>query len=139
MQLVRSHKRSIRAPCLAVHFSPDFSENLYRPLIPPPIKALCYTALTELFEYLPKCKANPNDVAVRQKLQLASWESLWPIRLENYRCHSILMSTGSHSDLFGSALGPSHALGHKLGAAYGIPHGEDVSMRVQLSIFLSYE
>lgn len=81
-------------------------ENLYRPLVTPPIKALCYQALRDLFENLPKSKANPQDVAVRQKLQLASWMSLWPMKLEKY-----------------SALGLSHALGHKLGAAYGIPHG----------------
>jgi len=81
-------------------------ENLYRPLIPPPIKYLCYAALVDLFKYLPASKANPQAVDVRQKLQLASWMSLWPIKLERY-----------------SALGLSHALGHKLGATYSIPHG----------------
>ena len=60
-------------------------ENLYRPLVTPPIKALCYQALRDLFENLPKSKANPQDVAVRQKLQLASWMSLWPMKLEKYR------------------------------------------------------
>ncbi|EPS94150.1 hypothetical protein FOMPIDRAFT_1063307 [Fomitopsis schrenkii] len=81
-------------------------ENLYRPLIPPPVKYLCYAALVDLFKYLPASKANPQAVDIRQKLQLASWMSLWPIKLEKY-----------------SALGLSHALGHKLGAAYSIPHG----------------
>ncbi|KAI0779924.1 iron-containing alcohol dehydrogenase [Fomes fomentarius] len=81
-------------------------ENLYRPLVPPPIKHLCYAALADLFTYLPKSKADPQDVAVRQKLQIASWMSLWPLKLEKY-----------------SALGLSHSLGHKLGARYGIPHG----------------
>ncbi|KAI0029982.1 alcohol dehydrogenase IV [Vararia minispora EC-137] len=81
-------------------------ENLYRPLVIPPIKALCYQALRDLFTYLPQSKANPTDVSIRQKLQIASWMSLWPMKLENY-----------------SALGLSHALGHKLGAAYSIPHG----------------
>ncbi|EIN11780.1 alcohol dehydrogenase IV [Punctularia strigosozonata HHB-11173 SS5] len=81
-------------------------ENLYRPLVPPPIKYLCYAALTDLFKYLPLSKADPGSVEIRQKLQLASWMSLWPLKLEKY-----------------SALGLSHALGHKLGAAYGIPHG----------------
>ncbi|THH18790.1 hypothetical protein EW146_g2256 [Bondarzewia mesenterica] len=81
-------------------------ETLYRPFVTPPIKALCYQAIHDLFEYLPKSKANPQDVAIRQKLQLASWMSLWPMKLEKY-----------------SALGLSHALGHKLGATYSIPHG----------------
>ncbi|OCH89003.1 iron-containing alcohol dehydrogenase [Obba rivulosa] len=81
-------------------------ENLYRPLIPPPVKYLCYSALADLFKYLPQSKADSSDVAARQKLQIASWMSLWPIKLEKY-----------------SALGLSHALGHKLGATYGIPHG----------------
>ncbi|KII92110.1 hypothetical protein PLICRDRAFT_36898 [Plicaturopsis crispa FD-325 SS-3] len=81
-------------------------ENLYRPLVPPPMKLLCYGAIADLFKYLPESKANPKAVDVRQKLQIASWQSLWPIRFEKY-----------------SAIGLSHALGHKLGAAYGIPHG----------------
>ncbi|OSD01319.1 iron-containing alcohol dehydrogenase [Trametes coccinea BRFM310] len=81
-------------------------ENLYRPLVAPPIKHLCYAALADLFKYLPASKANPQDVAIRQKLQIASWMSLWPLKMEKY-----------------SALGLSHALGHKLGARYSIPHG----------------
>lgn len=81
-------------------------ENLYRPQVIPPMKALMYQALHDLFTYLPQSKANPQDVALRQKLQLASWMSLWPMRMEKY-----------------SAIGLSHALGHKLGAAYSIPHG----------------
>ncbi|KAI0661105.1 iron-containing alcohol dehydrogenase [Cubamyces menziesii] len=81
-------------------------ENLYRPLVPPPIKYLCYAALADLFKYLPESKANPQAIDVRQKLQIASWMSLWPLKLEKY-----------------SALGLSHALGHKLGARYSIPHG----------------
>ncbi|KAA1476790.1 iron-containing alcohol dehydrogenase [Dentipellis sp. KUC8613] len=82
------------------------TENLYRDLVTPPMKVLCYQALHDLFEYLPKSKADPSDVEARQKLQVASWMSLWPMKLEKY-----------------SALGLSHALGHKLGAAYSIPHG----------------
>ncbi|THV02331.1 alcohol dehydrogenase IV [Dendrothele bispora CBS 962.96] len=81
-------------------------ENLYRPLIPPPLKIMCYAAIADLFKYLPESKANPQSVEVRQRLQLASWMSIWP-----------------HSRLKYSALGLSHALGHKLGAAYSIPHG----------------
>jgi hypothetical protein len=59
-------------------------ENLYRPLIPPPIKILCYSAIGDLFKYLPESKANPQDIAARQKLQLAAWMSLWPIKLEKF-------------------------------------------------------
>ncbi|TFK90383.1 alcohol dehydrogenase IV [Polyporus arcularius HHB13444] len=81
-------------------------ENLYRPLVPPPIKHLCYAALADLFKYLPASKANPQDIEARQKLQIASWMSLWPIKVSSH-----------------TALGLSHALGHKLGATYGIPHG----------------
>jgi len=81
-------------------------ENLYRPLVPEPLKRMCYAALADLFKYLPISKANPKDVTIRQKLQVAVWMSLWPAKQENY-----------------SALGLSHALGHKLGARYSIPHG----------------
>ncbi|KAE9411389.1 iron-containing alcohol dehydrogenase [Gymnopus androsaceus JB14] len=81
-------------------------ENLYRPLTVPPMKALCLSAIADLFKYLPESKANPQSLEVRQKLQIASWKSLWPAKREKY-----------------SALGLSHALGHKLGAAYSIPHG----------------
>ncbi|KAJ3490389.1 hypothetical protein NLI96_g1501 [Meripilus lineatus] len=81
-------------------------ENLYRPQVPPPMKHLCYAALVDLFKYLPLSKADPKAIDVRQKLQVASWMSLWPIRFQQY-----------------SALGLSHALGHKLGATYSIPHG----------------
>jgi hypothetical protein len=60
-------------------------ENLYRPLVPPPMKVLCYAALADLFKYLPASKASPQDLIVRQKLQIASWMSLWPIKFEKYR------------------------------------------------------
>ncbi|KAK0458616.1 alcohol dehydrogenase IV [Desarmillaria tabescens] len=81
-------------------------ENLYRRGVAFPVKVLCYSAIADLFKYLPASKANPQDVEVRQRLQLASWMSIWPMNLERY-----------------GPLGLSHALGHKLGAAYGIPHG----------------
>ncbi|KAF8345905.1 alcohol dehydrogenase IV [Amanita rubescens] len=81
-------------------------ENLYKPLMAEPLKALCYAALSDLFKYLPISKANPQDVEVRQKLQLAAWMSLWPAKRDKY-----------------TSLGLSHSLGHKLGARYGIPHG----------------
>lgn len=49
------------------------------------MKYLCYAALADLFKYLPETKANPQALDVRQKLQLASWMSLWPIKIEKYR------------------------------------------------------
>ena len=60
-------------------------EDLYRPLVPPPLKHLCYGALADLFKYLPESKKYPESVEIRQKLQIASWMSLWPIRFETYR------------------------------------------------------
>jgi alcohol dehydrogenase class IV len=81
-------------------------EQLYRPFVIPPLKHLYYAAIVDLFKYLPQSRADPNDIHARQKLQVASWMSLWPAKLGQY-----------------SALGLSHALGHRLGATYGIPHG----------------
>lgn len=60
-------------------------EQLYRPFVIPPLKHLCYAAIVDLFKYLPQSRADPNDIHVRQKLQVASWMSLWPARLEQYR------------------------------------------------------
>ncbi|KAF7331652.1 ATP-dependent DNA helicase PIF1 [Mycena kentingensis (nom. inval.)] len=81
-------------------------ESLYRPLVSPPAKNLCYAALADLFKYLPISQADPTDVEARGKLLIAAWMSLWPTKWEQY-----------------SALGLSHSLGHKLGATYQIPHG----------------
>jgi len=72
--------------------------------VPAPIKRVALFAINALFTYLPKSKADPQDVAARQKLQLAAWESLWPIQSS-------------------SSPGLSHSLGRTLGAAYSIPHG----------------
>ncbi|KAJ6602415.1 alcohol dehydrogenase IV [Mycena vulgaris] len=81
-------------------------ENLYRPLVSPPVKILCYAALADFFKYLPISMADPTNVEARQKLLIAAWMSLWPTKFKK-----------------NSALGLSHHLGHKLGATYGIPHG----------------
>ncbi|RXW25000.1 hypothetical protein EST38_g850 [Candolleomyces aberdarensis] len=75
-------------------------ENLYRPGVSFPVKQLMYAALKDLFHYLPASKKDPTNVEYRQRLQVASWMSLWPMKLERY-----------------SALGISHSLGHKLGAS----------------------
>lgn len=69
---------------------------------------MCYAAIVDLFKYLPISKADPQDVVARQKLQIASWMSLWPMRLERY-----------------APIGLSHVLGHKIqvGDGYVISHG----------------
>jgi alcohol dehydrogenase class IV len=97
-------------------------ENLYRPLVPHPVKVLCYAAMADLFKYLPESKANPSSMEVRQRLQIASWMSLWPMKLEKY-----------------SALGLSHALGHKLGARYNIPHGITSCLTLAPTVLLKSE
>ncbi|KAF7354892.1 Alcohol dehydrogenase IV [Mycena sanguinolenta] len=81
-------------------------ETLYRPLVSHPVKILCYAAMADLFKYLPISMTDPTNVEARQKLLIAAWMSLWPNKFEEY-----------------SALGMSHALGHRLGAKYSIPHG----------------
>ncbi|KAI0674770.1 iron-containing alcohol dehydrogenase [Trametes maxima] len=81
-------------------------ETLYRPFVPPPVKHLAYAAIVDFFEYLLISKTNPHSIEVRQKLQMASWMSLWPTKLEKK-----------------SPFGLSDSLGHNLGAKYNIPHG----------------
>lgn len=81
-------------------------ESLYRPGVPLPLKKLCLAAIADLFRFLMLSKKDGKDLAARQRLQVASWMSLWPRKVEQH-----------------SPLGLSHTLGHKLGATYGIPHG----------------
>ncbi|THH32293.1 hypothetical protein EUX98_g1898 [Antrodiella citrinella] len=73
-----------------------------------PLRFLAYGGLKDLFYYLPACKAHPESLEIRQRLQIAAWMSLFPNRIE-------LNKYG--------AVGLSHSLGHRLGAAYSIPHG----------------
>lgn len=84
-------------------------EALYRPYCPPLIHALAFSAIADLYKYLPISKRDPKDVQAREKLQVAAWHSLFPYRQEDDRK---------------SALGPSHGLGYMLGAPYGIAHGQ---------------
>jgi hypothetical protein len=42
-----------------------------------PVKILGYAAIADLFKHLPLSKANPQAADVPQKLQLASWMSLF--------------------------------------------------------------
>ncbi|KAF9566696.1 alcohol dehydrogenase IV [Agrocybe pediades] len=97
-------------------------EQLYRPLVSHPVKVLCYAAMADLFKYLPESKADPANIEARQRLQIASWMSLWPMKLEKY-----------------SALGLSHALGHKLGARYSIPHGITSCLTLSPTVFFKSE
>lgn len=79
-------------------------EFLYRFDTHPLLKPSVQSSIRELFTLLPLSKKNPKDLDVRQRLQLACFNSLWPeSRVGN--------------------LGLSHGLGHKLGATYSISHG----------------
>lgn len=62
-----------------------YAENLYRPGVSFPVKHFMYVALRDLFHYLPASKKDPANVEYRQRLQLASWMSLWPMKLQKYR------------------------------------------------------
>ncbi|KIK28051.1 hypothetical protein PISMIDRAFT_27863 [Pisolithus microcarpus 441] len=96
-------------------------ESLYRPGVAPPLKVLCYAAISDLFTNLPLSRAEPNSLDARQRLLIAAWTSLWLMRDEKH-----------------SPLGLPHSLGHKLGATYGIPHGVTSEDRAALAIVLFY-
>lgn len=87
----------VRALDHAVEFSYRADTH---PLLLPSVQS----SIRDLFTYLPLSKKDPKNVEVRQKLQLACFNALWP---EARR----------------GALGLSHDLGHKLGATYSIGHG----------------
>lgn len=78
---------------------------MYHPLASEiPTKRMCLEAIKDLFTYLPKSKADPNDADVRTKLFLACYASLFPF-------------------LYTGGVGLSHSIGHAIGATYSIPHG----------------
>lgn len=79
-------------------------EYLYRPDTHPLVRPGAQSSIRDLFTYLPLSKKDPTNLDVRQKLQLACFNSLWP-------------------EARMGALGLSHGLGHRLGATYGIGHG----------------
>ena len=82
-------------------------ELLYHPKVAEaPAKSLVLSAIDGLFTYLPKSKVEPRNEDYITRLQLASFNSLFPIGLET-----------------GGGTGLSHAIGHALGSSYGIPHG----------------
>ena len=63
-------------------------------------------AIGEMFKYLPKGKAEPHNEDYITRLQLASFNSLFPLG----------------TNVAGN-LGLSHSLGYALGSPYSIPHG----------------
>lgn len=71
-----------------------------------PAKTMALAAIEGLFTYLPKSKENPENEDHITKLQLASFNSLFPL------------GTGINK-----GVGLSHSLGYALGSPYGIPHG----------------
>lgn len=71
-----------------------------------PCRAMALWAAGELFDNLPKYKADPKDEQVITRLQLAAFASLGFIALN-----------------LKGGLGLSHGLGYALGSPYGIPHG----------------
>lgn len=78
--------------------------------------ALGKEALKLLFEYLPKCKENPEDMQARAYVQMAAWLSI--------------------SGLANVNLGLSHGIGHQLGARCNVPHG--VTSCVMLPTVMEY-
>lgn len=71
-----------------------------------PTRWITQVAIRELFEYLPKYKANPKDEDVITRLFLAAYASL-----------------GFLGGNIKGGLGLSHTMGYALGSPYGIPHG----------------
>ena len=70
-----------------------------------------------LFENLPRCKAEPDNLKVREQLLLGAALGLsWAeVRLTvPWRTLSLQFSL---------AMGPSHSLGHRFGASAAVPHG----------------
>ena len=70
----------------------------------PVTDSLALTALPSLFQSLLACKEKPEDLSIRLECQVASWLSIYLV-IPNVR------------------FGLSHALGHQVGARFGVPHG----------------
>lgn len=79
-------------------------EMLYRPDPSQLLRSSELGSIRELFQLLPATNKNPDDVGIRQRLQLVALQSLWPESRKG-------------------AIGLSHGLGHALGGTYSIPHG----------------
>lgn len=80
-------------------------ETLYTPGCHPINDVLALQAIQALFEHLPRCKAEPEDLEARLECQLAAWMSYFGPASAN------------------AARGLSHTLGKRIGATYGVPHG----------------
>lgn len=78
-------------------------ETLYTPVPNPINNSLALQALKKLYNYLPLCAKNPENLEYRLECQLGAWLSLFSV--PNIK------------------LGLSHSIGHQLGALFRIPHG----------------
>lgn len=78
-------------------------ESLYAPDTHPINDVLALEAIRKLFTYLPRVKAQPDDLDARTELQLASWMSFF--------------------GEVNTPMGLSHNLGRRIGASYDVPHG----------------
>jgi alcohol dehydrogenase class IV len=78
-------------------------ETLYAPGIHPINDTLALDAIRRLFTFLPRSKAQPDDVEARTELQIAAWMSMFSVP--------------------NAQLGLSHNLGRRMGATYNVPHG----------------
>ncbi len=78
-------------------------ESLYAPGTHPINDVLALEAIRKLFTYLPRAKAQPDDLDARTELQLASWMSFF--------------------GEVNTPMGLSHNLGRRIGASYDVPHG----------------
>ena len=82
-------------------------ELLYHPTATEvPARQSALAAISELFKYLPKSKAEPRNEDYITRLQLAAFNSLYTLG----------------TNVAGN-LGLSHSLGYALGSPYSIPHG----------------
>ncbi len=92
-------------------------ETLYSPGYHPVNDVLALEAIRALFEFLPRCKVEPENLDVRLQCQLAAWMSF-----------------------FGEAsvqMGLSHNLGRRIGATYDVPHG--VTSCIMLAPVMRYK
>jgi maleylacetate reductase len=80
-------------------------ETLYSPGYHPINDVLALEAIRDLFSYLPRSKAEPENLDVRQKCQQAAWMSYFGPA-----------TAGAHAGL-------SHTIGKRIGATYDVPHG----------------
>jgi maleylacetate reductase len=78
-------------------------ETLYAPGVHPLNDVLALEAIRLLFEYLPKCKAEPENLEIRTQLQIAAWLSFF--------------------SAINTPMGLSHNIGRRIGATYNVAHG----------------